>query len=158
MEASSGLVEFIKMQEGFKRYVYLDADGYPTIGYGHLLLYPASFRDGVSEDQALHMLLCDLDDAEEAVNRLVRVALDQGQFDALVDFVFNLGQGRLASSTLLLDLNDSRYDDAAQQILRWDHAGMKVLPGLQARRRAEYDMWHGLGIEQKAAAVPEAAA
>ena len=60
--------------------------------------------------------------AEQSVKRLIRVALTQGQFDALVDFVFNLGQGRLAASTLLQDLNIGRYDAAAEQLLRWESA------------------------------------
>ena len=48
--------------------------------------------------------------------------LTQGQFDALVDFCFNLGAGRLASSTLLKALNGGRYEAAAEQLLRWDVA------------------------------------
>ncbi len=158
MEASPALIPYIKRKEGFRQRVYADAEGYPTVGWGHRLLNPASFPDGVTEELAEHMLACDVDDAESAVNRLVRVPLSQGQFDALVDFVFNLGSGRLASSTLLRDLNELRYDEASLQILRWDHAGMKVLEGLEERRRDEYDMWHGLFEQKQATAAPEAAA
>jgi lysozyme len=61
--------------------------------------------------------------AEEAVSRLVKVPLTQRQFDALTDFAFNLGGGRLASSTLLKDLNAGRYDEAVEQLLLWTHAG-----------------------------------
>ena len=56
-------------------------------------------------------------------NGWFKVPLSQGQFDALVDFAFNLGSGRLATSTLLQNLNAGNYDDAAGQLLRWDHAG-----------------------------------
>jgi lysozyme len=58
-----------------------------------------------------------------------------------VDFCFNLGAGRLASSTLLKDLNCGRYDDAAGQLLLWDHAGGKENAGLKARRVAEAELW-----------------
>ena len=53
----------------------------------------------------------------------MKASLTQGQFDALVDFVFNLGSSRLASSTLLVDLNAGRYDAAGAELLRWDHTG-----------------------------------
>jgi lysozyme len=74
---------------------------------------------------------------------LVRVPLTQGQFDALVDFCFNLGEGRLAGSTLLRELNAGLYAAAGQQLLAWDHAGGKVIPGLKARREAELALWTG---------------
>jgi len=72
---------------------------------------------------------------------LVKVALTQGQFDALVDFCFNLGAGRLAKSTLLRCLNAGRYNDAAEQLLLWDLAGGEVNLGLKARREAELRLW-----------------
>ena len=85
-----------------------------------------------------------MSEAEQGVLRLVKAALTQGQFDALVDFVFNLGSGRLAGSTLLVYLNAGRYDDAAGQLLRWDHAGAIEVAGLKARREAEFKLWHEL--------------
>ena len=142
MHTSAAGLNLIKASEGFRAKVYLDCVGLPTIGYGHRLLNPHSFPDGIAEDFAEHILRCDVDDAEAAVERLVKVPLTQGQFDALVDFTFNLGEGRLAESTLLRDLNAGRYDDAAEQLLRWDHAGMKEIPWLQERREAEYHLWH----------------
>ena len=80
--------------------------------------------------------------AEQAVLKLVKVAITQGQFDALVDFVYNLGTNRLAASTLLRDLNIGRYDAAAEQLLMWDHVGTKEVAGLKARREAEFHLWH----------------
>jgi lysozyme len=77
------------------------------------------------------------------VLRLVRVPLTQGQFDALVDFCFNLGAGRLAASTLLKALNARRYDAAGEQLLRWDVAAGEVNAGLRARREAEARLWAG---------------
>jgi lysozyme len=71
----------------------------------------------------------------------VKVALTQGQFDALVDFVFNLGAGRLASSNLLSYLNAGEYDAAAWQLLAWDHVGSREVASLKVRREAEFRLW-----------------
>jgi lysozyme len=68
--------------------------------------------------------------------------LTQGQFDALVDFVFNLGGGRLASSTLLRYLNSGKHDAAAWELLAWDHAGSHEVASLKARREAEFQLWN----------------
>ncbi len=92
------------------------------------------------------MLAVDVRSAEQAVTRLVKVPLSQGQFDALVDFCFNLGVGRLASSTLVKALNRGRYADAAEQLLRWDIAGGQENAGLKARREAEFALGHGRAV------------
>ncbi len=143
MVLSAAGLALLKESEGFRRKVYLDANGLPTIGYGHRLLHPESFPNGVTEQQAEELLAGDVGQAEQAVRRLVRVPLSQGQFDALVDFCFNLGAGRLAASTLLADLNSGRYDAAAEQLLLWDHAGDRECEALRARRQAEFRLWHG---------------
>jgi len=141
MRISAAGLDLLKNSEGFRSHTYLDVAGIPTIGYGHRLLHPESFPSGIDEAQGAEILLSDLRDAEQAVQRLVKVPLTQGQFDALVDFCFNLGQGRLAASTLLESLNAGQYDAAAQQLLRWDHAGAHESPALKARRQAELALW-----------------
>lgn len=143
MKLSEPGLALLKKSEGFKSRVYLDVHGLPTIGYGHRLLHPESFPKGIGEPQAAQILASDVCEAEQAVTRLVRVALTQGQFDALVDFCFNLGQARLAASTLLADLNMGRYQAAAEQMLLWDHAGASENLALKARREAEFHLWHG---------------
>jgi lysozyme len=67
----------------------------------------------------------------------VTVPLTQNQFDALVDFTFNVGQGNLASSTLLRELNAGNTAGAAAQFLVWVYAKGVELPGLVTRRQAE---------------------
>ena len=151
MRTSAAGLNLIKSSEGFRSRTYLDVAGIPTIGYGHRLLHPESFPNGVDEAQANEILLSDLRDAEQAVQRLVKVPLTQGQFDALVDFCFNLGQGRLAASTLLESLNAGQYDAAAQQFLRWDHAGAHESPALKARRQAELALWQNAETQAEAA-------
>jgi lysozyme len=152
MKLSAAGLELLKRSEGFRNRVYLDVAGIPTIGYGHRLLHSESFPDGIDEPQAANLLSADVRDAEQAVERMVKVPLSQGQFDALVDFVFNLGSGRLANSTLLKCINAGRYDDAAEQLLLWDHAAGKELPALKSRREAEVGLWNCTGAHQQAAA------
>jgi lysozyme len=138
--------------EGLRYQAYIDVAGLATIGYGHRLLASVSFPAGIDSTQAESLLAADVRDAELAVGRLVKVPLTQGQFDALVDFAFNLGAGKLESSTLLKDLNAGLYDAAREQLLRWDHAGGKEVAGLKARRAAEAQLWSGAESAGEAAA------
>jgi lysozyme len=141
MHLSSAGLEVLKKSEGFRNHIYTDVAGFRTIGFGHRLVSPETYPSGISLQQAESILAADIAVAESAVTRLVHVPLTQGQFDALVDFVFNLGSGRLASSTLLRYLNAGRYDDAAWQLLAWDHAGSRELAALKLRRESEFRLW-----------------
>ncbi len=152
MKFSAAGMDLLKKSEGFRSRVYLDVAGFPTIGYGHRLLHPDSFPNGIDEEQAANLLLCDVRDAEQAVQRLVKVPLTQGQFDALVDFCFNLGAGRLNSSTLLKSLNAKRYNEAVAQLLLWDHVGNRECAALKDRREAEAELWRTSPIEHQVAA------
>jgi lysozyme len=142
MELSETGLELIKGFEGFRRHTYLDAAGLPTIGYGHRQLNPAQYPDGISEEEASAILRNDVQDAIRTIERTVTVPLAQGQFDALVDFVFNLGCERLKRSTLLRALNGGRYQAAGEQLLRWDLIQGQENLGLRARRLAELNLWN----------------
>ena len=150
MEISEAGLDLIKRSEGFKAETYLDVAGYPTIGYGHKLKPGEQYDRGITDATATALLEQDVQAAEEAVGRLVHVAMTQGQFDALVDFVFNLGQGALASSTLLRDLNASEYALAGLQLLLWDHGRVngceEEIYALKARRQAELSLWKGTPV------------
>lgn len=152
VQLSEAGLNLIKKSEGFRAETYLDIAGIPTIGYGHRLTPGEKFPNGLTEAQAAAILDGDVRQACSSVGLFVKVALTQGEFDALVDFVFNLGSSRLRNSTLLVDLNAGRTDDAATQLLRWDHGdvnGKEVeVAALKARRQAEYDMWHGTAIQK----------
>jgi lysozyme len=152
MQLSEAGLGLLKRFEGFRNRTYLDVVGLPTIGYGHRLLAGESFPDGMSEPQASELLAADVLTAELAIGRLVKVRLTQGQFDALVDFVFNLGAGRLAASTLLSKLNAGDYEAAGEQLRRWDHAGGKEIAGLKSRREAECELWRSGAIRDQSAA------
>ncbi len=130
-------MQLIRNFEGFVDHVYKDAVGYPTIGIGHLIKAGEIFPEKITEAEAYDILAKDLKEAEDAVNKLVKVTLRQNQFDALVSFVFNLGAGNFAGSTLLKMVNASDFNNAAGQFIRWNRAGGKVLTGLTRRREAE---------------------
>jgi lysozyme len=143
MQLSAQGLDLIKRSEGFRAAPYLDVAGHATIGYGHRVVPPESFPAAITEAQAAALLVRDVGAAQQAVARLVHVPLTQGQFDALVDFCFNVGSGNLASSTLLRELNAGEYDIAGLEFLRWDYAGSAPNPGLKARRTAELQLWTG---------------
>jgi lysozyme len=107
-----------------------------TIGYGHTGpgVHPGLT---ITQDQADAFLASDIAGAVACVNRLVTSKINQNQFDALVDFVFNLGCASLAGSALLKLLNQGNFISAAEQFQRWGHAGGVVVQGLLERRRAE---------------------
>ena len=115
---------------------YPDLKGIWTIGWGHTgpEVVPGLVWTQAQADAAL---LKDCQNAVDHVNRLVRVPLTQGEFDALVDFAFNAGCGAFAGSTMLKLLNSGNYAGAAGQFELWDHAAGKVVAGLLRRRRAE---------------------
>jgi GH24 family phage-related lysozyme (muramidase) len=138
--------------EGFRSHCYDDAAGYCTIGFGHLVhrgctgtdpSREAPFADGVSETRALELLRGDVAIAESVVKRCVKQPLRQGAFDALVSFVYNVGEGAFTGSTLLRCLNQGHWAMVPAQFHRWTHAGGKVLAGLVKRRRLEANMFAG---------------
>lgn len=142
----------IKRSEGFRSQEYRDVAGFRTVGYGHRITGAESFPAGVSETQAAGLLLNDIRAAEQSVGRLVRVELTQGQFDALVDFCFNLGAGRLAASSLLRELNAGNHEAAGRQLMLWDHAAGQVNLGLKDRRQAELELWNSGEAARESAA------
>lgn len=128
-------LDLVKAFEGFRGTAYQDAVGVWTVGWGST----QNVRPGmtVTREQAERLLRKDLADAEAAVARLVKVPLTDNEHAALVSFAFNLGQGNLAKSTLLRKLNAGDKAGAANEFLRWNRAGGKVLRGLTRRREAE---------------------
>ena len=136
MEASKILIEQIKVFEGLRLEAYRDAAGVLTIGYGHTGS-DISEGDRISEYWAQELLRNDLGATEAAVRRL-HVARTQGQFDALVSFVFNLGIARLQRSTLLKVIREGgSHHQIRQEFKRWVYAGGKKLRGLERRREWE---------------------
>lgn len=140
MQISNNGIALIKQFEGCRLTAYQDSVGVWTIGYGWTQPVDGKpIRAGmtIKQDTAERLLKTGLVSYENDVARLVKVGLSQGQFDALVSFTYNLGARSLSTSTLLQKLNAGDYAGAADEFLRWNKAGGKVLTGLTRRREAE---------------------
>lgn len=132
-------LDLTEHSEGLRLEAYQDSVGVWTIGYGHTK--GVKKGDVITQEQAEAFLKEDIQQAVADIERLVKQPLTQHQFDALVDFDFNLGSGNLASSTLLKKLNAGDYAGAALEFQRWNRAGGKVLSGLTTRRTEEADLF-----------------
>jgi lysozyme len=123
--------------EGLRLEAYQDVVGIYTIGWGHTR--DVKKGDTCSRQQAEQYLYDDIQACVTAINRDCKVELTQGQFDALVDFSFNLGISALEHSTLWTYLNAGDFEGASNEFPKWHHAGGKDVPGLLRRRIAEQD-------------------
>ena len=136
MEASIVVIQKIKEFEGLRLEAYRDAAGVLTIGYGHTGA-DISPGDKISRYWADELLRDDIERFEAEVRRL-KVARTQGQFDALLSFVYNLGTERLKSSTLLKTIrNGGSHAAIRREFMRWVYSGGKRLSGLERRRKWE---------------------
>ena len=128
-------LDLIKRFEGLRLRSYLCPANVWTIGYGHT----GAVKRGqqITSEQAEELLKSDLVRFEKIVSESVNVPLKQQQFDALVSLAFNIGTNAFANSTLVRMLNAANYAGAADQFLRWNQAGGRVLDGLTRRRQAE---------------------
>jgi|TARA_B100000287_G_C20301941_1_gene650227 lysozyme len=134
-------IGIIKQFEGCQLIAYQDAVGVWTIGYGHTK--GVSEGDIISSAQAEALLLKELKEYEDYVNKLVTVPLHDYQFDALVSWTYNLGPTNLANSTMLKKLNEGKYNEVPDEMRRWNRAGGKVLEGLVIRRDYEAKLFAG---------------
>lgn len=141
MTPSQLCLDLVKHFEGLYLKTYLCPARIFTIGYGHTGLM---HNDGtvfpgrkITESEAEALLRYDLEKFSGKVARLVKVPLEQHQFDALVSFAFNVGEGALSRSSLLKKLNAHNYAGAAEEFAKWNKGGGKVLSGLTRRRKAE---------------------
>ena len=135
-------IDIIKHYEGWVSRPYRCPAGKWTIGWGHLC--EAAHPPITPEHLGITYLREDLGEALSGVERLAPFLAEgpEQRVVALTSWVFNLGSGNLASSTLLRRLREGRWNDAASEMLRWDKAtgpdGVKrVLPGLVKRRQSE---------------------
>lgn len=145
-------IDLAKRFEGFHRvpkhdpecaYPYICPAGYWTIGYGHLC---QPDHPPITEENGSLYLATDLHAALTATLRYcpVLASESEGRLAAIVDFTFNLGAGRLQTSTLRRRINQRDWSAAASELGRWVRGGGRVLPGLVARRIAERSLFVGL--------------
>ena len=127
--------------EGCRLSSYCDCVGVWTIGFGTT----TNVRPGmtITQQQAESFLKSDLAIFEHAVDRLVKVPLNDDQFSALVSFTYNVGAGALSSCSALRSLNQGNYADAADRLLFWNKGDNGELPGLTRRRHAERSLFLG---------------
>lgn len=123
--------------EGLRLHSYQDGAGVWTIGYGHTGKDVGSGMS-ITFAQAISLLMHDTAGAVACVNHACTgMALTQGQFDALVDFCFNVGAGHFLNSTLLQCLQQGRADLASSEFGKWTKVAGKISEGLVRRRAAE---------------------
>jgi len=135
MKVSDEGLSLIKHFEGCELKAYRCAANVLTIGYGTTKNVTEDME--ITQEEAESLLQEEMHEYEGYINDMVKVPLEQHQFDSMVSWVFNLGSGNLFSSTLLKKLNNSEYDEVPEQIKRWNKASGKVLEGLVKRREAE---------------------
>jgi lysozyme len=141
-EPSKQVLDLVKQAEGYASTPYLCPAGKQTIGYGHVMRPGEVFEIPLSEDDAEALLRVDLVKFAKGVSKLVTRLLEPHQFDALVSFAFNVGNGNFSSSTLLRLLNQRKYRRAGWQFKRWSRDGTgRVLLGLSRRRAAEHKLY-----------------
>lgn len=142
MRASKKAVDLIKEFEGCKLEAYKCPAGVWTIGFGQT---GPGIVEGLTISQSIAngMLLDEIGNVSDQVSQVVGMHASQAQFDALVCFTYNLGIGNLKSSTLLKKLKAGDKAGAAEEFLRWNKAGGKVLAGLTRRREAERKLFLG---------------
>lgn len=132
-------INMLKGFEGCELEAYQDLVGKWTIGYGHT--NNVKKGDKITQAQAETYLKQDLASFTPGVAKLLKVTVTQSQFDALVDFAYNLGLGNLQKSTLLKLVNAKHWTDASKEFVKWDRAGDKEVSSLTKRRTAEMNMF-----------------
>ncbi|MEG2347239.1 MAG: lysozyme [Cetobacterium sp.] len=140
MRISQRGIDLIKSFEGLYLEAYKCPAGVWTIGWGTTKGVTPGMK--ITKEKAEELLRGDLVKFEAAVERNVKVPINQNMFDSLVSFTYNLGEGNLKSSTLLKKLNAKDYYGTSQEFQRWNKAGGKVLNGLIRRREAERDLFN----------------
>ena len=145
MIPSENCYKLIKKYEGFSSKPYKCPAGIPTIGYGstfYLNGNKVTMKDTpISEEVALSILFSVVEDFSKKVEKLLKVNVNQNQFDALVDFSYNLGIGNFQKSTLLKLVNNKDFIGASKQFKKWNKSNGKVLNGLTNRRKEEEELF-----------------
>lgn len=148
-------LDLLVQLEGLSNKVYFDTASKKTIGVGHLLTPDElltskikirgkhiDYSLGLTTKQCMDLCMQDLDRYCEAVDSIIKVDLNENQFDALVIFCFNIGIMAFRESTLAKLLNQGDYDSVPEQLMRWTKAGGKDSKGLINRRNAEIKLWN----------------
>ena len=158
IEVPQAAIDLAKRFEGFcsmpksdpgRAYPYICPAGFWTIGFGHLC---NPDHPPITEAEGEANLVADLQTALQATLRFCPVLAvePEGRLAAIVDFTFNLGAGRLQTSTLRRRVIQRNWAAAAQELRRWVYGGGKVLPGLVFRRETELLLLAPISVAQLA--------
>ena len=157
MKVSKAAIDMIKHHEGVRTKPYRCPALLWTVGVGHVidpthatvkyeerrnLPIPEGWNRVLTMDEVDRILSQDLGRFERGVVRLCPAAVgNQGVFDALVSFAFNVGLGNLQRSSLRMKTNRGEFEEAAEEFMKWTKAGGRVLPGLVKRRLDEQRLY-----------------
>ncbi len=137
LSLSAAALVGIALHEGYRDTAYIPVPGdVPTIGFG--TTQGVKPGDKITPPQALVRALADVQKYEGAIKNCVGAPLYQHEYDAYTSLAYNIGPNAFCDSTLVRLLNQERYEEACQQILRWDKFRGQPLPGLTKRRQQEY--------------------
>ena len=140
MKTSNYAIESIKQFEGCKLTAYKCPANVWTIGYGHTKNVTSGMK--ITQVEANNFIKSDILPIEMFLNKL-KINLKQGQYDALIDFMFNLGISKFKNSTLYKLIKAKSSDEKiCAEFMKWIHSGKKVLPGLVKRRQWECEQWN----------------
>ena len=145
MQCNKAGFEIVKFFEGFHSKPYLCPAKIATIGYGSTRGFDNKKikinTAEITKEEGQALLERDIKSAENSVTRLIKVEMNENEFSALCSFVYNLGSGRLQSSTLRAKMNRGDYEGAANEFPKWRRAGGKILRGLVLRREMEQKLF-----------------
>jgi lysozyme len=69
------------------------------------------------------------------------------RLEAITDFAYNCGVGAYQTSTLRRRVNAARWSDVRAELLKWNHSAGRVVPGLTARRQADWALFQQTGTQ-----------
>lgn len=137
LSLSAAALVGIVLHEGYSDEAITPVPGdVPTIGFG--TTEGVKMGDKITPPKALERALSDISKYEGALKKCVRVPLSQNEYDAYVSLSYNIGTGAFCKSTLVKYLNEFRYEEACNEILKWDKFKGKPLRGLTLRRQEEH--------------------
>lgn len=143
LSLSAAALVGIALHEGYRGTSYDDGVGIQTIGFGTT----AGVKPGdkITPERALVRLLDDANRMQQELRACIgEVPMYQHEWDAVVSWTYNVGTGAACKSTLVKKLKSQDYPGMCRELLRWNQAGGRVLPGLVKRRQAEYQLCMGV--------------
>ncbi len=141
LRSSRLAVELIISSESFRSKAYQDTGGVWTIGFGRTT--GVKQGDTTTVEVEFTYLMDHMETIESELHRLIITGITQNEFDALVCFVYNIGAGAFANSTMLQKINSANYGEASKEFDRWVYDNGKKLNGLIARRNKEEALFRG---------------